>query len=110
MKTKYGGKIDSEELIDYFKKLTNQIYKCLPMHEANTPSLSLYIESLLIELGGAYRTIILSDDIFLKLLSNLEPLLTIEDHIKYRRQIFKCTNLCTKMIQKIMEKREEDLG
>ena len=100
---KYGGKIDKTELVEYFKTLTGDIYKCLPMFEESCGTLSIYIETLLIELGGANRIIILDDKIFLKLISNLEPLLEIKEHEKYRRQVFKCINMCKKMIDKIMK-------
>lgn len=102
IKTKYGDIIFPTLLIDYFKTLTNEIYKILPLWEQKCGTLSIYIETLLIELSGANRTIFLKDKIFLQLISNLEPLMHIQDHKIYRRQVLKCTNLCKKMIEKII--------
>lgn len=106
IKIKYGASISPNELIDYFKTLTNDIYKILPMKEEGCGTLSIYIETLLIELGGANRTMCLEDKIFLKLIFNLEPLLCINEHEKYKRQILKCTNMCKKMIEKIIKEVE----
>jgi hypothetical protein len=110
IKTKYGGQISETELVEYFKTLTNDIWKCLPMFESNTSTLSVHIETLLIEIGGANRTIVLDNQIFLKLIANLEPLLIITEHKKYKRQVLKCTNLCSKMIEKIIEENGVDLN
>jgi hypothetical protein len=109
IKTKFGGTLQKEELIDYFSSLIDECFKILPMFEDGVSTLSIYIQTLLIELGGANRTICLNDKIFIKLIANLEPLLEIKDHESYKRQVFKCTNLCKKMIEKIMGSDEDGI-
>jgi len=103
IKTKYGGEVTENGIVDYFKMLTNDIYKCLCMFEEQEGTLSIYIETLLIELNSSRRIILMEDKDFIKLITNLEPLLSIEDHEPYKRQVFKCLNICKKLIEKYLK-------
>lgn len=109
MKTKYGRDISNDGLVDYFTQLTNDIYKCLPLFEqVQYGQFSIYVEVLLIELNSSQRMLFVEDVDFLKLLTNLEPLLTLQEHKKLKRQVFKCINICQKLLKKYREGLMED--
>lgn len=109
MKTKYGRDISNDGLVDYFTQLTNDIYKCLPLFEqVDYGQFSIYVEVLLIELNSSQRMLFVEDVDFLKLLTNLEPLLTLQEHKKLKRQVFKCIDICQKLLKKYREGLMED--
>jgi TATA-binding protein-associated factor Taf7 len=109
MKTKYGRDISNDSLVDYFAQLTNDIYKCLPLYEqVEYGQYSIYVETLLIELNSSRRMLFVNDVDFLKLLTNLEPLLILTEHKKLKRQVFKCTDICQKLLKKYREGLIED--
>jgi hypothetical protein len=108
LKTKYGANIPKEVLIDYFKKVTNRVFRLLPMLEECDCTLSIYIEYLLIELAGG-NEILYKDVLFLDLLANLEAVNgLLEDFPNYRNQILKCTGICNTIIKKIREGADDD--
>jgi hypothetical protein len=107
-KTKYGAVIPKELLVQYFERVTNKIFKCLPAMEEGSATLSIYIEYLLIELAGG-NELIYKDVLFLELITNLEAVVNLMDNYpKYRSQVLKCTNICKKIIHKIKEGSETD--
>lgn len=118
MKTKYGAEISNEIMVEYFQSLLGRIYKLLPMHKDDKnynkmPSawetLDDYLYSLLCEIAGGNK-LILEDKRFIELLNNLENLFAIkEEYKKYRSQVFKCTNLCKKIID-TLKKGVDDNG
>lgn len=108
MKTKYGAEIDSETMVEYFQLLINKIFKLLPMKEQNILTLDDYTYSILQEIAGGNK-LILNDKYFVELLCNLENLSEIKgDYKKYRSQIFKCINICQKIIDNL--KKDGDVG
>ncbi|MCK9544823.1 MAG: hypothetical protein M0R03_22650 [Novosphingobium sp.] len=101
MKTKYGREISKDGLVEYFTRLTGDIYKCLPLYEeVEHGQYSIYVETLLIELNSSRRMLFVSDVDFLKLITNLEPLLELNEHKKLKRQVFKCIDICQKLLKK----------
>ena len=101
MKSKYGANIEDKVLIDYFVMLVGRIYKMLPMLEKNDESLDSYFQSLMSEIAGGNQ-LILQDKYFLKLLFLLESLEMAKkenDYKLYRSYIFKCTNLCQRIVE-----------
>lgn len=107
MRTIYGRDISDEGMVDYFQQLTGDVYKLLPIFESKQfGELSICIEALLIELNSSNRLLMLDDVDFIKLITNVEPLLDIMDHERFRRQVFKCTNMCQKMLKKYIALRE----
>jgi hypothetical protein len=107
-RTKYGAIIPKELLVQYFERITDKTFKCLPAMEEGSATLSIYIEYLLIELAGG-NELIYKDVLFLELITNLEAVLNLmDDYPKYRSQILKCTNICKKIINKIKEGIETD--
>ena len=100
-KTKYGAIIPKHVLLAYFKRLTARIFKFLPELEEGSATLSIYIESLLIEISGG-NNLIFEHELFLELLANLEPLIgMMDDFPKYRKQVLKCTGICNKILNEI---------
>lgn len=106
MKTTYGREISNDGMVAYFEQLTGDVYKLLPIFESQKfGELSICIETLLIELNSSKRMLMVGDVDFIKLITNLEPLLDIEEHDRFRRQVFKCTNLCQKMLKRYIVER-----
>lgn len=99
-KTKYGGELDNNSLQEYFKHLINRLWKILPMKEQNCLTLDKYLFNLRIELMGGER-ILLSSGLFIELINNLESLSDLDKKEEYKPQIFKCINICEKIINKL---------
>lgn len=107
MKTTYGREISNASMADYFQQLTGDVYKLLPIFESKQfGELTICIEALLIELNSSNRLLMLDDVDFIKLITNIEPLIDISDHERFRRQVFKCTNLCQKMLRRYVGMKE----
>jgi len=92
---KYDAKIDDDAVINNLKRITNQIYKLLPIREEGLdwqkPALTL-IE----ELAGMDRLLIGKHEVLFSLLCKLEGLFILtkdEDFQEYRRTIFECLGL-----------------
>jgi hypothetical protein len=100
MKTKYGGEISNVAVAEYFEMLIGKIYKTLPMFEdSNCLTLDSYLFSLLKELCGGSS--LLEDKYFVELIANLESLFFIDNQKKFKSQVFKCTNLCRKICDRL---------
>jgi len=99
-KNKYGGSLSEKSLQEYFKHLINRIWKILPMKEQNCLTLDKYLFNLKIELVGG-EEMLLNNGLFVELIFNLESLnnLTLKD--EYKPQIFKCINICEKIINNL---------
>ncbi len=106
--TKYGAKINNETMVAYFEHLINKIFKLLSMHfedrnygkfyTGSWKTLDTYLHSLLCELAGG-NELILDDKYFIELLNNLENLKDTKSQYEiYRSQIFKCIEICEKII------------
>jgi hypothetical protein len=95
MKIKYDINIDNEVIKTNLKRITNQIYKLLPMREEGLEwrkPLSTLIE----ELAGMNRLFIGQFEVLFSLLCKMEGLfvLTEEDDFQlFRRTIFECLTL-----------------
>ena len=100
MKTKYGAEVDNKALIEYFEILIGKSFKILPMFEKEVESLPKYLDYLMIEVAGG-NELLLNNGVFLELLANLESLSMIKDHKTLRAQVFKSTNLCSKIIENL---------
>lgn len=95
MKMKYDIDIDSETIKVNLKRITNQIYKLLPMREEGIEwrkPLSTLIE----ELAGMNRLFVGQFEVLFSLLCKLEGLFVLtekEDFQLFRRTIFECLTL-----------------
>ena len=89
--TKYGFYISMEEIKVSVKRLTNQLWKLIPMreHEENWQK---QLDTVIIELIGLEE--IFSKPILITLLSKLEGLKKAEiDFELYRKTVFECISL-----------------
>lgn len=103
LQNKYNGKIDNESLQDYFKNLIGRLWKILPLKEQQCFTLDKYLFNLKLELMGG-EELLLKSGLFIELLNNLEALTTMEKKEDYKPQVFRCINICEKIISKLNEK------
>lgn len=100
MKIKYNIDIDSQTIKINLKRITNQIYKLLPMREEGAEwrkPLSTLIE----ELAGMNRLFLDQYECLFSLLCKLEGLFVLteeEDFSLFRRTIFECLGLTNNLI------------
>lgn len=95
MRLKRNIKIDNNSILQNLNRLTNQIYKLLPMYEEGE-NWQKQLDSILEEMVGMERLLIGQHDILFPLLCKLEGLfyLTERDNFDlYRNSIFKCLSL-----------------
>ena len=91
--TKYGIEISEEIIATNIKRLTNQLWKLIPMRE-NEENWLNQLETVIIEIVGLKEIFLLTPS-FLVLLSKLEGLKAIEDldFSLYRKSGFECITL-----------------
>lgn len=99
MDSKYGNDINNEVLVDYFKALINRIFKILPLRQEHILTLDRYVDNLIMELGGG-EVILLNQGIYIELINNLEVFHELVEVRDIKRQVFKCIDICKKIINK----------
>jgi hypothetical protein len=95
MVIKYNANIKSSAANNNLKRLTNQIYKLLPMREENL-DWQKPLETVIEELAGMDRLFIDQQEILFSLLCKLEGLFTLteeKDFLLFRRIIFECLGM-----------------
>lgn len=92
--TKYNP-IPNELCENYFDILINRLYKILPLKEEGSPTVAVYIESLLSEMTGGHRVILIleNDGRFLSIINSLEYIRGCDDVHMCKREIFKCIRI-----------------
>ena len=92
MITKYGFEFSVEEIQKEIVRLTNQLWKLIPMRE-NNEDWDRQLETVIIDIAGKDE-IFLHNSQFLQLLSKLEGLKLVDiDFSVYRKTVFDCINL-----------------
>lgn len=92
METKYNITFDQEEVNKEIIRLTNQMWKLIPMRE-NNEFWERQLETVIIDIAGKNELFIHNSQ-FLQLLSKLEGLRVVDvDFPIYRKTIFECINL-----------------
>lgn len=92
METKYNFEFSKEEINKEIIRLTNQMWKLIPMRE-NDEEWQKQLTTVIIDIAGKDE-IFLHNSQFLQLLSKLEGLrVTDVDFSIYRKTIFECINL-----------------
>lgn len=92
MITKYGFEFDQQSINKELIRLTNQLWKLIPMRE-NNESWDRQLETVIIDIAGKDE-IFLHNSQFLQLLSKLEGLRVVDvDFSIYRKTVFECINL-----------------
>ena len=92
---KYELDIEQEAVIANLKRLTNQVYKLLPLREEGG-DWARPLESIMEELAGMDRLFLGQQIILYKLMCKLEGLFTLEEEdnfMTYRGVIFECLGL-----------------
>lgn len=90
MPTKYGFIMDADVIAANITRLTNQLWKLIPMreHEENWQG---QLDTVILEIAGLQQIFSLD---YLVLLSKLEGLKLVDtDFMLYRTTIFKCISL-----------------
>ncbi len=96
--SKYDIKFSEEVIKSNVCRLTNQLWKLIPMRE-NEEAWQTQITMVLIELAGL-NELFSFDKKYLTLLSKLEGLLSVEvDFIIYRKTVFECISLLHEVIK-----------
>ena len=101
MKIKYDIDIDNEVIKFNLKRITNQIYKLLPMREEGLEWKKL-LSTLIEELAGMNRLFIGQFEILFSLLCKMEGLFVLteeEDFSLFRRTIFECLTLINSLAE-----------
>ena len=92
METKYKFDFSIEEINNEIIRLTNQLWKLIPMYE-NSENWQNQLNTVIIDIAGKDE-IFLHNSHFLQLLSKLEGLRVTEiDFSIYRKTVFECINL-----------------
>ena len=98
MINKYNIDFSKEEIKDEVIRLTNQLWKLIPMWE-NNEDWQKQLESVIIDIAGKDE-IFLHNSHFLQLLSKLEGLRVEEtEFIIYRKTVFECINLINEVVK-----------
>lgn len=90
--TKYNFEISTANITVDINRLTNQLWKLIPMRE-NDESWESQLETVIIELVGLNKLLNI-DEQYLILLSKLEGLRIVHvDFTIYRKTVFECISL-----------------
>lgn len=96
-----GDSISQSTLNQNLKRITNQIYKLLPMREEGF-NWQLPLDTIIEELGGMGILIPYQEDKFFSLLCKLKGLSLLineEDFNLYRRTIFECLGIMGELVK-----------
>lgn len=95
--TKYNFSFSKEEIHKEVVRLTNQMWKLIPMRE-NGEEWDKQLETVIIDIAGK-NEIFIHNSHFLQLLSKLEGLRLVDVEFNiYRKTIFECINLLNEEI------------
>ena len=93
MKTKYNFEIESAAIVADINRLTNQLWKLIPMREHQENWLG-QLNTVIIELTGLKEILSSNETKFIILLSKLEGLKLIEVEFEiYRKTVFESISL-----------------
>lgn len=94
--TSYGFQIPADTMTSDVNRLTNQLWKLIPMRE-NEENWLGQLETVIIELSGL-NVILAKQNNFIVLLSKLEGLKTVETEFNiYRKTVFEAISLLREM-------------
>jgi len=98
MDTKYGD-INNSDLVLYFNRLINKIYKLMPMKENSDLTYNKYLEKLIMQLIGG-DNLFISDSLFVEIILNLESLFEIDDVRLHNSIVKENISICQSLIKK----------
>lgn len=97
--TKYGFDVSVEDFMVNIKRLTNQLWKLIPMYE-NNEDWKKQLDSVILEIAGL-NEIMLSPQ-FLQLLSKLEGIKTQNNSFElHRRTVFQSISLLQELSRNV---------
>ena len=91
MLTKYNFEFSADVIKKNVIRLTNQLWKLIPMRE-NNEDWEKQLNTVIIEIAGLNKIFIETPQ-FLQILSKLEGLYIIDEFLIYRKTIFEAINL-----------------
>lgn len=95
MLLKYGVEIEKRTIKERIRKIINQVYKLLPIREQGK-NWQKPLQTLIEEISGMSRLLLIEEDMFFLILCKLEGLFTLtrkEDMELYRRIILESLQL-----------------
>lgn len=102
---KYNTLVSIQTLQKNIKRMTNQVYKLLPMRQEGA-DWEKPLQTLIEQLAGMNRLLLGQNKILFTLLCKMEGLLALEDSkdfLLYRRVIFECLGLLNTFLNEIKE-------
>ncbi len=94
--TKYGYTISQETIAKNISRLTDQLWKLIPMRENNEDWIK-QLNTVILEISGL-NEIFSSDPLFLQLLAKLEGMRVEETAFPlYRKTVFECIGLIQRL-------------
>ena len=97
--TKYGFELQEKDLLKNFDRLTNQLWKLIPMRENDENWLG-QLDTVIIEVAGLHEMIYI-DERFVILLAKLEGLRRTEiGFMQYRKTVFEAISLLREIVKK----------
>lgn len=102
---KYNTLVSIQTLQKNIKRMTNQVYKLLPMRQEGA-DWEKPLQTLIEQLAGMNRLLLGQNKILFTLLCKMGGLLTLEnskDFLLYRRVIFECLGLLNTFLNEIKE-------
>lgn len=89
--TKYGFDVSTEVITKNINRLTNQVWKLIPMYE-NEEDWEKQLNTVIREIAG-FNEVFNEDPQFLQLLAKLESVKVSSDFSTYRKTVFEGINL-----------------
>lgn len=103
--SKINIKIENSAILNNLRRLTNQIYKLLPSREEGL-DWSTPLETIVEELSGMCEILTERQELMFSLLCKLQGLCSLsedKDFLLYRRTIFDCLTLMSKIMDAYKE-------
>lgn len=92
MLSKYGFEFEAKDVVKNLNRLTNQLWKLIPMRE-NNEDWQKQLQTVLVEIVGLNEVFALGDQ-YLTLLTKLEGIKKVDlDFMDYRRMVFESISL-----------------
>ena len=110
MNLTYGFKFKKQTILTRLDIITNQIFKLLPYREEGGEWLPL-LENLIIELVGFDILLEENEICFYSLVCKLAGLTVLtkeEDFLYFRKTVFECLSICSKIKNNILKIEEEE--
>jgi hypothetical protein len=93
------GTIDNKQVISYLEKLTNRVFKVIPMSEEKSTTLEKYVDSIVRELFGNSQ-IVFRDEL-LAIVGTLKGL-DYDNHRNLRSDIFKVIEIISRTKDRVV--------